>query len=671
MIVPGVCPLDCPDACSLDVHVEDGRVTALDGNRRNPVTGGFICAKVRRFPEAMYGEDRLLRPAVRSGRKGEGRFRRVSWDEALDRVARELARIRDQWGGEAILPVSYGGSNGLLSQDTTDARLFRRLGASTLQRTVCAAPSGRAWAGLYGKMPGVGYPDFVHARLIVIWGANPVVSGIHLMPYLQEARNRGAKLVVIDPRRTKLAWKADLHIAPQPGSDLALALAVIRWLFDNGHADTKFLADHTVDVDRLRGIVAPWNVHYAANVCRITAREVEDFARLYADSQPALIRLGWGLERNRNGGSAAAAVLALPAVAGKFGVRGGGYAGSSSSAWKELRAERAAKAEPPPTRRINMNRLGAALTGELDPPVRALFVYNANPLTALPDQQTVRNGLLREDLFTVVFDPFFTDTARYADVILPAAAFLERNELVKSYGSYALQYARAAVTPAGEARSNHEVFLDLVRRLHLDRPGDPESESEVLEAIFAAHPRGSALLEELMATGIVHPPFGSSPVQFVDVFPGTADGKIHLVPEELDREAPHGLYGFQYDPADRRHPLALISPASRRTLNSTLGGLHPDQVALRMHPGDALVRRIQDGDPVRVFNDRGEVRCRVKIDSDIRVGVVMLPKGLWLHNTENQATANALVPDTVTDLGGGACFNDARVEVERLRPLSE
>ena len=319
---PGLCPLDCPDACSLTYAVEEGRVASVDGSLLNPVTGGFICAKVRRLPEALYGPERLLRPGIRTGAKGEGRFREVGWDEALDRVADRLRETRARAGGEAILPLSYGGSNGLLSQDTVDARLFRRLGASRLARTVCAAPSGRALEGLYGKMPGVGYPDYVHARLIVVWGANPAVSGIHLMPYIQEAQKRGAKLAVIDPRRTRPAWKSDLHLAPQPGTDLPLALAVINLLFQRGQADLEFLRAHTVGWERLREIAAPWNVHYAANVCRITAPEIEALADLYAESAPAVIRCGWGPERNRNGGSATAAILALPAVAGKFGVRG-------------------------------------------------------------------------------------------------------------------------------------------------------------------------------------------------------------------------------------------------------------------------------------------------------------------------------------------------------------
>ncbi len=662
---PAACPLDCPDACSLTVTVADGRVTAVDGSERNPVTAGYICAKVRRFPEAMYGEERVLKPLLRVGPKGEAAFHEVSWEKALDVVAERLDETRRVHGGEAILPFSYGGSNGLLSQDTTDARLFRRLGASNLARTVCAVPTSRAAQGLYGKMAGVAYPDYVHARLIVAWGVNPAVSGIHLMPFIQEAQKRGAKLAVIDPRRTKLARRSDLHVAPHPGTDLPLALAVVNLLFENGWADERFLAAHADGVSNLREIAASWNVHKAASICRITPLEIEQLAKLYAESSPAVIRCGWGLERNRNGGSAAAAVLALPAVAGKFGVRGGGYTLSNSSVWG-LSSEASAGEPKPAVRTVNMNELGKTLAPDAHTPVMALFVYNCNPLATMPEQEKVRKGLLREDLFTVVFDPFLTDTARYADVVLPAATFLERRELSKGYGAFALQATEPAASPAGESRTNHEVFADLVRRLGLARPGDAETEDEVQRAILAAHPEGERLAAELVAGGLAVPGFGATPVQFVDVFPGTPDRRAHLFPDDLDREAPEGLYAYRPDPGDRRYPLALISPGSDKTISSSLGQLRRDPVPLRIHPVDAVPRRIADGDRVRVVNDSGEVVCRAAIDPDVRAGVVELPKGLWSHNTENGATANALAPDTLTDLGGGACFNDARVQVTRL-----
>jgi anaerobic selenocysteine-containing dehydrogenase len=660
------CPLDCPDACTLDVKVEGGRVVSVDGAPDDPLTAGFICAKVRKFPEHMYGAERVLRPAVRDGAKGSGRFRDVGWDEALDRVAAALADARDRFGGESILPFCYGGSNGYLTQDATDARLFRRLGASRLLRTVCAAPTGAAAGGLYGKMPGVALPDYEHARLIVLWGCNPTASGIHLGPPIQRARQRGARLVVVDPRKTRLAGQADLHIALRPGTDLPVALSLIAWLFENGRADLDFLAAHATGVEELRERAQPWPFARAAAEAGVQAADLEAFARLYADTSPAVIRCGWGPERNRNAGSAVAAILALPAVAGKFGVRGGGYTMSNSPAWRDIDAGAAAAEPEPRTRAVNMNRLGAALT-ELDaPPVKALFVYNANPVATIPNQEKVRAGLAREDLFTVVFDAVWTDTARAADVVLPATTFMEHDELARGYGGYVLHAARPVVAPAGEARPNHAVFGDLVRRLGLARAGDPEGVDGLVAALLASTPDGARLQRDLARDGRAVPAFGATPIQFVDVFPRRPGGKINLCPAALDRMAPAGLYAYLPDPATDAAPLALISPASSHTISSTFGQLVAGPVPIELAPEDARRRGIADGDRVRVWNTLGEVRCRAALNPDLRPGVAMLPKGLWRRHTDNGATANALCPDTLTDLGGGACFNDARVEVQRV-----
>jgi anaerobic selenocysteine-containing dehydrogenase len=662
--VATACPLDCPDACSLEVTVDEGRVTKIDGGRANPVTAGYICAKVRRFADHVYGADRLLTPAVRIGPKGEGRFEPIGWDEALRRVAEKLLKVRAEDGGEGILPFSYGGSNGYLSQDTTDARLFYRLGASRLARTVCAAPTTAAALGLYGKMPGVGYADYVHSRLIVVWGANPSASGIHLVPFIQEAQKRGARLVVVDPRRTALARRADLHLALKPGTDLPLALSLIRWLFAEGRADLRFLAENAHGVDELRRRAEPWTVEHAAEVAGLDAASIEQLARLYAETSPAIVRCGWGLERNRNGGSAAAAVLALPAVAGKFGLRGGGYTLSNSGAFP-IDTTPAIREPETQTRTINMNQLGQVLASA-EPRIGLLFVYNSNPLATLPRQDLVRAGLEREDLCTVVFEQVMTDTARYADLLLPATTFLERVEMASGYGAYALQRGPAVIAAVGESRSNHEVFAELCRRTGVARPGDPETAEELAEAILGTSPAGVALNAAMNRDGVALPPAGHQPVQFVDVHPGTPDAKIDLVPKDLDREAQGGLYGYWPDPATGRHPLALISPATDKRISSTLGQLYRGHVPVEMNTRDAEARGIRDGDRVRITNDLGTVVCRARVHEEVRPGVAVLPKGLWAHNSENGSTSNALAPDTLTDIAGGACFNDARVEIERF-----
>lgn len=663
--LPSACPLDCPDACSLEVVVADGRVTRVEGARdRNPVTAGFICSKVRKLPELLHAPERLLHPARRIGSKGSGRFERLSWDQALDDIAAKLLAVRERLGGEAILPYSYGGSNGLLSQDTTDALLFRRLGASRLARTVCAAPSGRAATGLYGKMEGVALDDYRHARLIVVWGCNPSATGIHLLPPIQAARQAGARLVVVDPRRIPLAAQADLHLAPRPGTDLPLALALIRELFTSGRADTQFLASQTTGSEELARRAEPWTFERAAATAQVPIEQLRALCELYASTSPAVIRCGWGPERNRNGGSAIAAILALPAVAGKFGQRGGGYTLSNSAAWRFDAGDLWGPA--PATRTINMNQLGAALTELADPPVGALFVYNSNALATSPDQNRIRRGLGREDLYTVVFDQVMTDTARYADLLLPATHFFEHRELSRGYGAFVLHEAKPVVPPAGEARSNFEVFAELAVRCGLARRNEIPSEGSVVERLLASTGRGDELRRELDSRGYAAAPAGERPVQFVDAWPHTPDRRVHLVPEELDREAEGGLYRYRPEPADSKYPLALVSPASRRMVSSTFGSRLRHRVPLEMHPEDAAARALATGDRARIWNDLGEIVCRIRLSPAVRPGVVELPKGLWSHHTDNGATANALAPDHLADLGGGACFSDARVEVERV-----
>ncbi|MBA2304088.1 MAG: molybdopterin-dependent oxidoreductase [Acidobacteria bacterium] len=655
------CPLDCPDSCTLEVTVEKARIVKMDGGDANPATRNYICAKVRRFPERVYGEDRLLYPAIRKGAKGQGTYTRVSWGEALDHIAARMREIREQHTAEAILPFCYGGSNGLLTQDTNDAALFRAFGASRLARTVCAAPTGAANQALYGKMPGVTYQDYVHARLIVLWGVNPSASGIHLVPFLKEAREAGAKLVVIDPRATSLARQADLHITTRPGTDLPLALAIHRHLFENGHADQAFIEAHTTGAEQLRSRAAEWTFERAADICGVDAATVRQLADMYVAARPALIRCGWGLERNRNGGSAAAAVMALPAVAGKFGIRGGGFSMSNSSAWGIKAAAWMDETPEPQTRLVNMNHLGRALTEYDSPPVKMLFVYNCNPVATMPDQHRVLEGLKREDLFTVVYEQVFTDTCRYADVVLPATTFVENYDIAKGYGPISLQLVQRVIEPVGEARPNAEVFSELAERLGV---GAAEEETDTLLRIISKLPPGIGA--ELSASGIAAPPFEGAPVQFVDVFPLTPDRKVNLFPETLDHGAPAGMYGYRADPATDEYPLALISPASEKTVSSTLGELRERAAVLQMNPTDAAARGLSTDDPVRVFNALGEVHCPVGLNKDIRPGTVALSKGLWRKSTYNGFTSNALVPDTLTDLGGGACFNDARVQVASL-----
>jgi anaerobic selenocysteine-containing dehydrogenase len=515
---------------------------------------------------------------------------------------------------------------------------------------------------LYGKMPSITYQDYPDAKLIILWGVNPSASGIHLVPYLREAQKSGATLVVIDPRSTQHARAADIHLAVRAGTDVVVALAIHRHLFESGAADQRFLTDHTHNADKLRERAEPWTFERAAEVAGIDPAALRRVAELYAASAPALIRCGWGLERNRNGGNAAMAVLALPAVAGKFGVRGGGYSMSNSGSW-DIERPWIATAEPD-TRVVNMNHLGRALTEYRDPPVKVLFVYNCNPAATIPDQRRVLRGLEREDLFTVVFEQVMTDTALYADVLLPNTTFLEGYDVAKAYGPLHLDLGRPVIDAVGEARSNADVFGELATLTGVLDADEPRGELELMLRVLDQLP--GTIGSDLRGGRTPTPPFGARPVQFVDVFPKTPDRKVDLFPAALESSAPMGLYRFQPDPATDRYPLALISPASERTISSTLGELPRPDVRLTMHPTDANERGLADGDLVRVFNELGEVQCTLRVAPALRPGVVSLPKGIWRRSTRNSATGTALVPDTLTDIGGGACFNDARVQVASL-----
>lgn len=654
------CPLDCPDACSLEVSIEDGRIAHIAASSVNPGTEGYICNKVRDYGEHVHHGSRIAQPLIRESAKDEAPlFRGASWDEALDLVAERMGAAREAHGGDAIVPVCFGGSNGALTQDSTDELLFGRLGASRVLRTVCAVPTGLASAGLYGGMQGISFEDYEQAQLIVVWGSNPHATGIHLVPHVQRAQKAGAKLVVVDPRRTPLAKKADLHLAVRPGADLPLALAVHRILFEEGGADEDFLGAHTTGADVLRERAKPWTVERAAEETGIDAADIRAFAELYAASSPAVIRCGWGLERSRSGGSAVCAVLALPAVGGKFGVRGGGYTMSNGGAWRDLNP--ACAPEAGWGRELNMNRLGHDLAELDDPPIDVLFVYNSNLAATNPNQELVRRSLRRGSLFTVVHDQVMTETCELADVVLPATTFLEHADLRKAYGGNSLQLVDPVLEPVGEAWPNYRLFAELAKRMGVWRDGDEDRAEELASRVLAGNDR---ILTDLKTQGVAltDPP---APIQFVDIHPRTSDGKVHLAPADLDAQTPRGLYGYVEDPGTEASPLALISPATARTISSSLGQLHDDLVPLALHPEDAAARGLADGDPIRAFNDYGEVHTSVALDPTLRRGVASLPKGLWAHNTTNGSTANALAPDTLSDLGGGACYNDARIEVEK------
>lgn len=662
------CPLDCPDACELAVTTAGGKLVEVDAwpGAQNGLTRGFICGKVRRIGRHLDSPERLTSALLRRGKKGAGDFEAVPLEVALDHVEAGLRRAIAAGGAQSILPICYGGSNGILSQDGADALFFGRLGAARLLRTLCAAPTGRALSAFSNRMPGVAYPDYTEARLIVLWGANPSASSIHLVPFVQAAKQRGAKLIVVDPRRTPLAKQADLHVALKPGTDLPLALALAGWLFANGRADREFLAKHAEGTGEFEALARTWTPARAARECGLEAAQIERFATLYAETRPAVLRIGWGQERSRSGGYATLAMAALPAVAGHFGVRGGGYTASQSGAFR-VELESVVDAPDSSLRTVNLNRVGRELLSPSADPIRAAFIYNCNPLATLPGQNLVRQGLEREDLFSVVHDAVLTDSARYADVVLPATTFLEHREVNRSYGWLALFDIQPVLKAPGQACSNHDLFAELARRFGLIQDPKELQPEHMLERAFARRPEGARVARQrLEREGSLPAQVGQTPVQFVDVFPGTPEGKLRLWPKELEGESGLPLYHYQPDPTRPEFPLALISPARADLISSTFGQLLHGPAALHMATEDAAARGLRSGQNVRVFNAAGEVHVPLEIDADLRPGVVSLSKGLWLKSTLNGQTSNALCPDTLTDLGGGACFNDARVEVQAL-----
>jgi anaerobic selenocysteine-containing dehydrogenase len=662
---PSVCPLDCPDRCSLDVEVRDDQVVSIRGSRAHSLTAGYICTKVSRFGRRLYGPDRVLYPLRRTGPKGSGQFARISWPEAIDEVAQRLKAIRDTGGSEAILPFAYGGSNGMLTHEFVDAHFFRRLGASRLARTLCAASTKTAQEALYGKMPGTAFEDYENSRFILIWGASPTHSNIHLVPYLKAARRRGARIATVDPRRHLGGDLVDQHLQIYPGSDVAVALAMMHHLDRQNLVDRDFLRRHSTGWEKLLEYASQFPLERAARLARVAGSEIARLADSYAQATPAVVRCGWGLERNRNGLAAVAAVLALPAIAGKFCRAGGGYTLSNSKAY-QVDDDALADAPAAATRTLNMNRLGRDLNGAADPPILALVVYNCNPAATVPDHNRVTEGLRRPDLFTVVLEQVMTDTAAYADVVLPVTTFLEHTELNKSYGAFALQLGAPVLPAQGEAKCNAEIFQLLGRALGWnDGLFALDSEQLLRHALGTVKgPMESALSPEMMRERrIVHFDFpGRRPIQFSTVFPDAPDRKIRLYPETLGPEP----YRYLEDPGVAEFPLALISPSSSKSVSSTLAEFNLLDVRLEMHPEDATARGLQDGEPVRVYNELGEVHCKVKLDGRLKPGVVSLPKGMWRRATLNGSLVNALVPDGLTPVSGGACFNDARVEVERL-----
>jgi len=673
-LVKGACPHDCPDTCALLTTVQDGVAIRVQGNAAHPMTAGVLCTKVSRYTERTYHPERLQRPLKRSGPKGAGQFVPVSWDQALDDIAARLAAIarRDP---QAILPYSYAGTMGLVQGESMAARFFHQLGASLLNRTICSSAGGDAFTHTLGGKIGMKMEFFAESRLILIWGSNAIASNLHFWRLAQEAKRNGAKLVCIDPRRTETAEKCHQHIQLLPGTDAALALALMHELIVHDWLDHDYIAQYTVGWEALRERARQWPPERAAAVCGIESQVIRDLARDYGTLAPAAIRLNYGMQRARGGGNAARAVACLPALTGAWRHRAGGVLLSNSGRMTPDRAslQRADLLGARRPRVVNMSTIGddllRAASADFGPRIDALVVYNSNPVAVAPHSARVVQGFAREDLFTVVLEHFRTDTADWADYILPATTQLEHWDIHTTYGHTDVLLNQPAIEPVGESRPNTEIFRQLARRMGMTDACFADTDEALCRQAFGDRIDFDALCEH----GFAAWPVDDAPHAHGGF--ATPSGKCEFFSERLAARGLDGLPDYlpNHEPAgaDPRHPLAMISPPARNFLNSTFANLQSlrdieGEPLLEIHSDDAGPRGIVDGQWVCVFNERGEHHCRARVGDRARPGVVHGLGIWWRKFGRNGTNVNELTHQRLTDLGDAPSFYDCAVEVRAL-----
>ena len=705
-IVTGVCPHDCPDSCSWQVAVDRATGRALDiwGHPEHPVTAGALCTKVDRYLERTYHRDRLTTPLKRTGAKGEGRFTPVSWDEAIDGIAARLQETITRYGAESVLPYSYAGTMGLLQGEGMAQRFFNRMGASQLARTICSVAGGEGYAYTIGATEGMETEAFARAKLILIWGSNTLTSNMHLWPFVQQAKNDGARVVVIDPARTRTARAAGEWFPLRPGTDAALALAMMHVIIGEGLIDADYVERYTLGFDALAARVAEWTPERAAEITGATAERIRELARAYATTRPAAIRVNYGLQRHAGGGMAARTVACLPALVGAWRDHGGGIQLSASGAFRHM--DRTALHRPDlltgEPRTLNMIRLGDALSldpaaiarahhhprpvdaetrpEDAGPPVKALIVYNSNPAAVNPDQSAVLDGLRRDDLFTVVLEHFQTDTADYADYVLPATTQLEHWDIIKPYGHLHLALNRPAIAPVGQSLPNSEIFRRLAATLGYAESCFAQSDEEILRQLVESqtHPTFDGITwDALLDKGFMRLNLPQPYLPFAQGDFPTPSGKCEFYSERMAQDGYDPLPAYT-PPAwqqagapssDTNAPLVCISPPAHSFLNSSFVNVdrlrtREGQPLLRIHPADAAARAIDEAATVRVWNERGEVRLVAALDDGLAPGTVLAPGVWWAKFSPDGRNVNQLTPQQQSDMGGGASFYDVRVQVE-------
>ena len=679
-IVRAACPHDCPDTCAMLVTVKDGVAVKVQGDPDHPFTDGSLCTKVAHYPERTYSPDRLLHPLKRVGPKGKGEFKRISWDEALDEIAAKLKALAAV-NPESILPLSYAGTMGMLQYSSMDRRFFHKLGASQLERTLCSSAGKAGIKATLGGSYGMDPEHYQDSKLIVIWGSNPITSNLHFWSRAQEAKRRGSKLVAIDPYRSLTAEKCSQHIALLPGTDGALALGMMHVLVTEGLIDRDYIEKYTLGFKELSEKLPQYTPQWAAETCGISVQEVVQLARDYGTLKPAAIRLNYGMQRHAGGGIAARTIACLPALTGAWRDPAGGILLTTADNYNfdHSKLERPDLMPAKRPRIINHSKLGDALTAA-ESPLRAIIVYNNNPVAVCPDSSKVVEGFRREDLFCVVMDSFLTDTADYADIVLPATTQLEHTDIHKSYGHLYVLANNPAIAPVGESLPNAEVFRRLAARMGFEEECFRDSDDDLArQAIGSGHANLAGMdWEALKRDGWKRLALPKTFAPFAKGGFHTPSGKCEFYSASLKAQGVDPL-PFYNPPAElpssnpqlaRKYPLSFLSPPVRNFLNSSFANLPrfreaEGEPSLELHSDDAAKRGIADGDAVRVFNDRGSFTLRARVNDKPRRGVVVAPSVWWKKFSRDRRNANELTSQRTADLGGAATFYDCLVEVER------
>ncbi|MFC7370891.1 molybdopterin-dependent oxidoreductase [Fictibacillus iocasae] len=665
-----VCSLDCPDQCGLIVHKRDGKITKIEGDRDHPVTKGFICNKVRHMADRIYDEKRLKYPMKRAGAKGEGQFVRISWDEAVDTIITRWKSLLQSDGPESILPYSFYGNMGNLSAEGMDRRFFNRLGASQLDRSICNAAGAVGYKYTMGASFGVDPEDTIQSKLFIFWGINAVSTNMHQATIAQQARKQhGAKIVVIDVHQNKTAKLADWFIPILPGTDTALALGVMHVLFSENMTDEAFLREFTVGYDALREHVVQYDPHTVSIITGVPAEDIVRLARMYGTTSPSFIRIGNGPQHHDNGGMFVRTISCLPALTGQWNEKGGGAIKGNSAylAYNTDALQRPELLKDPNTRMINMNRLGEALLS-LEPPVKSLYVYGTNPAVVAPSSQKVKKGLLRDDLFTVVHDLFMTETAKYADIVLPATSSFENIDFYTSYWHHYVQLQQPVIEPYFEAKSNVDVFRMLAKGMGFAESAFDETEEEMITQSLE-NPQNPYLKDINYETLAKHQ-YVKANASFPKVLP-TPSGKIELYSERMKKDGypPLPTYIPLQEEAD--HHFQFIAAPNHNFMNSTFANQSKHtslekEPLIVLHRLDAEMLNIRDGEQVRVWNAQGEVWLKADVGDSVLQGVAVT-QGLWENDQDSKRLVNTLTPDRIADMGGGAVFFSGKVSIEKIK----